>query len=119
MSERESLAQEFAEKAQSASEYLLSSRASRRLHEEGDEAAEEIARFRVEIEKRYLLSVSNKFYSFPYTELSFDNPVEDQEIADLIGKGLYCLYSQSEDFPPDSIAETESMRGQKVEKKQS
>lgn len=77
------------------------------MHEEGDEAAEEIERFKIEIEKRYLLSVANKFYSFPYTELSFDNPVEDQDIADMIGKGLYCLYVQSDsEFPPDSVVES-------------
>ncbi len=51
--------------------------------------------------------MANKFYSFPYTELSFDNPVEDQDIADMIGKGLYCLYVQSDsEFPPDSVVES-------------
>ena len=37
-SERESIAEDFAEKAQRASEYMISSRASRRVREEGDEA---------------------------------------------------------------------------------
>jgi hypothetical protein len=40
VSERESIASNFAGRAQSASSYMLSSRASRRLKEEGDEAAE-------------------------------------------------------------------------------
>lgn len=46
ISERESLAEHFAERAENGSSYLLSSRASRNLHEEGDEAEEEIERFR-------------------------------------------------------------------------
>ena len=46
-SQRESMAEHFAEKAENASNYLLSSRASRRLFEEGDEATEEIERFKV------------------------------------------------------------------------
>jgi hypothetical protein len=36
--------------------------------------------------------VSNKFYSFPFTELTFDNPFEDHEIKDLVGKTIYSLY---------------------------
>ena len=93
-SQRESLAEHFAERAENASNYLLSSRASRRLHEETDEAEDEIVKFKVEIEKRFMLSVASKYYSFPYTELSFDNPFEDQDITDLLDKGVYSLYAQ-------------------------
>jgi hypothetical protein len=53
--------------------------------------------FKDEIEKRFLLSVANKFYSFPYSELAFDNPVEDREIQGLAEKTLYCLYADQED----------------------
>jgi hypothetical protein len=50
------------------------------------------------------MSVANKFYSFPFTELSFDNPIEDQDIQDLAKKTLYCLYEGQEgEMPEDSI----------------
>ncbi len=40
--------------------------------------------------------MANKFYSFPYNELTFDNPFEDPEIKDLVGKTLYSLYQEQE-----------------------
>jgi hypothetical protein len=50
------------------------------------------------------MSVANKFYSFPFTELSFDNPIEDQDIQDLAKKTLYCLYEGQEgEMAEDSI----------------
>ena len=39
-----------------------------------------------------MLSVANKFYSFPYTELTFDNPFEDQELQELVGEDRLSLY---------------------------
>lgn len=49
------------------------------------------------------MSVANKYYSFPFTELSFDNPIEDQDIQDLAKKTLYCLYEGQEEMADDSI----------------